>query len=293
MLKSGVQIVTHKTDSVVQICSLKTEFFINDWCQEAISIERCNLSSIGILIIKIRYHEYIVFMIRRTISHKMIFILKWVCAWYIVHNVHTKICIYVYISIFVGLIFYVVAQRNACNPEKSCHAQWGDWPHDIQIEANSPPASYPACSFHIIETMMTSSNGNIFRVTGPLCGEFTGPGEFPAQRPVTRSFDVFFDLRPNKRLSKQPWGWWFETLSWSLWHHCYGLCQNLNTGSMTLLRWHWTSTTHQKWASVNFNTCVSILNCALALVMYIFVVLMFYALAKGNVYNLQATGLDA
>ena len=51
--------------------------------------------------------------------------------------------------------------------------------------------------------MMTSSNGNIFRVTGPLCGEFTGPGEFPAQRPVTRSFDVFFDLRPNKRLSKQ------------------------------------------------------------------------------------------
>ena len=43
--------------------------------------------------------------------------------------------------------------------------------------------------------MMTSSNGNIFRVTGPLYGEFTGPGEFPAQRAVTRSFDVFFDLR--------------------------------------------------------------------------------------------------
>ena len=42
---------------------------------------------------------------------------------------------------------------------------------------------------------MTSSNGNIFRVTGPLCGEFTGPGEFPTQRPVTQSFDVFFDLR--------------------------------------------------------------------------------------------------
>ena len=43
-----------------------------------------------------------------------------------------------------------------------------------------------------IVPMMTSSNGNIFRVTGPLCGEFTGPGEFPTQRPVTRSFDVFF-----------------------------------------------------------------------------------------------------
>ena len=70
--------------------------------------------------------------------------------------------------------------------------------------------------------MMTSSNGNIFRATGPLCGEFTGPGEFPTQRPVTRSFDVYFDLRLNKRLSKQPWGWWFETLSWSLWRHRNG-----------------------------------------------------------------------
>ena len=36
-------------------------------------------------------------------------------------------------------------------------------------------------------------------------------GEFPAQRPVTRSFDIFFDLRLNKRLSKQSWGWWFKT----------------------------------------------------------------------------------
>ena len=66
---------------------------------------------------------------------------------------------------------------------------------------------------------MTSSNGNIFGVTGPLCGEFTGPGEFPAQRPVTRSFDVSFNLRLNKPLSKQSWGWWFETLSRSLWRH--------------------------------------------------------------------------
>ena len=45
------------------------------------------------------------------------------------------------------------------------------------------------------------------------------PGEIPEQRPVTRSFDVFFDLRLNKRLSKQSWGWWFETLSRPLWRH--------------------------------------------------------------------------
>ena len=44
-------------------------------------------------------------------------------------------------------------------------------------------------------------------------GNWPGTGEFPSQRPVTQSFDVFFDLRLNKRLSKQSWGWWFETPS--------------------------------------------------------------------------------
>ena len=46
------------------------------------------------------------------------------------------------------------------------------------------------------------------------------PGEFPTQRPMTRSFDVFFDLCLNKRLSKQSWGWWFEMLLSPLWRHC-------------------------------------------------------------------------
>ena len=51
-----------------------------------------------------------------------------------------------------------------------------------------------------------------------LCaGNSPVSGEFPAQRPMTRSFDVFFDLRLNKRLSKQCWGWWFETPSRALW----------------------------------------------------------------------------
>ena len=48
-------------------------------------------------------------------------------------------------------------------------------------------------------------------------GNSPDPGEFPTQRPVTRGFDVLFDLRRNKRLSKQWWGWWLETLSRSLW----------------------------------------------------------------------------
>ena len=56
----------------------------------------------------------------------------------------------------------------------------------------------------------------------PFVRGIPGLGEFPAQRPVTRSFDVFFDLYLNKRLSKQSWGWWFETLSCPLWRHCNG-----------------------------------------------------------------------
>ena len=54
-----------------------------------------------------------------------------------------------------------------------------------------------------------------------ICAENSPvPVEFPAQRPVTRSFDVLFDPGLNKQLSKQLWGWWFETLSCSLWCHC-------------------------------------------------------------------------
>ena len=58
----------------------------------------------------------------------------------------------------------------------------------------------------------------------PVCGEI------PAQRPVTRSFGVFFDLRLNKRLSKQSWGWWFETPSRPLWRQSNGvLCSILSS----------------------------------------------------------------
>ena len=61
------------------------------------------------------------------------------------------------------------------------------------------------------------------------------PGDFPIQRPMTRSFYVFFDLRPNyvffdlrpnKQLSKHWWGWWFETPSRPLWRHCNDIFLN-------------------------------------------------------------------
>ena len=45
-------------------------------------------------------------------------------------------------------------------------------------------------------------------------------GEFPAHRPVTRSYGVFLGLRLKKWLSKRRWGCWFEMPSHSLWRHC-------------------------------------------------------------------------
>ena len=67
---------------------------------------------------------------------------------------------------------------------------------------------------------MTSSNGNIFSVTGPLCGNSSVTSEFPSQKAMRQSFSVFFDLRLNKRLSKQSRCWWFEMPSRLLWCHC-------------------------------------------------------------------------
>ena len=60
---------------------------------------------------------------------------------------------------------------------------------------------------------------NIFRVTGPLCGEFTGHRWIP----LTKANDVelwCFIWSAIERLSKQSWSWWFETPSHSLWRHC-------------------------------------------------------------------------
>ena len=75
------------------------------------------------------------------------------------------------------------------------------------------------------QIMMTSSKWNVFRATGLCVGNSPVTGEFPTQRPVTRSFEVFFDLPQNKRLGKQSWGWWFETPSCTLWRHCNVSCK--------------------------------------------------------------------
>ena len=81
--------------------------------------------------------------------------------------------------------------------------------------------TFQICSYVTVclSYMMTSSNGNFSTLLALSAGNSPVTGEFPAQRPVTRGYDVFFDLRLNGRLSKQSWGWWFEKLLRPLWRH--------------------------------------------------------------------------
>ena len=80
----------------------------------------------------------------------------------------------------------------------------------------------------------------------------------PAQRPVTRSFDGFFDLRLNSRLSKQWWGWWFATSSRPLSRHCNVMW---SSHSNSFVDWIHVDTIYQTrpsdelhWLDINFNT---------------------------------------
>ena len=73
---------------------------------------------------------------------------------------------------------------------------------------------------HYLNQIMMTSWMKTFSALLALCaGNSPVTGEFPSQRPVTQSFDIFVDICLNKRLSKQSRGWWFETLSRSLWRH--------------------------------------------------------------------------
>ena len=72
--------------------------------------------------------------------------------------------------------------------------------------------------------MMTSSNGNIFRITGHLCGEFTGHRWILHTKASDTELWSFLWSASEYRSSKQSWGWWFETLSCPLRRH-----RNLDT----------------------------------------------------------------
>ena len=110
--------------------------------------------------------------------------------------------------------------------------QWNKFADEptIVIKTSSEITRYPQETYHIshkiyLQLAWWRHQMETFSALLAICAENSPvPGEFPAQRPVTRSFDVLFDLRPNKRLGKQSWGWWSETPSSSLGRHRNGLC---------------------------------------------------------------------
>ena len=76
---------------------------------------------------------------------------------------------------------------------------------------------------HTVNSTWWRHQMETFSASLAICaGNSPVTGEFPAQRPVTRRFYVFFDMCLNKRLSKQPRGWSFGTpcapILTSLWH---------------------------------------------------------------------------
>ena len=138
----------------------------------------------------------IFFLIEITIINIIVIIIINPYSWHEI-RLKCKNCIQIYMYKTPGIL--VSFKRSRC--QKSPLSLWHVW-------------------IHLSIYMMTSSNGNIFRVTGHLCVEFTGHRWIPRTKQVTRGFAVFFGLRLNKRVSKRSWALWFETPWRPLWRHC-------------------------------------------------------------------------
>ena len=113
-----------------------------------------------------------------------------------------RYCHVICLSIFVlNALTGTCVEAWACKILICCRFRW----HGCDFNPES-------CWRHQMET---------FSALLALCaGNSHVTREFTSQRAVTLSFDVFFDLRLNKRLSKQSRRRWFKTLSSSLWRHC-------------------------------------------------------------------------
>ena len=69
------------------------------------------------------------------------------------------------------------------------------------------PAAGVMCMYKDLASPWWRHQMETFSALLAICaGNSPVTGEFNAQRPVTRSFDVFFDLRLNERLNNQSWG---------------------------------------------------------------------------------------
>ena len=144
---------------------------------------------------------------------------------------------------------------------RTCNYIYMPWLRLIHVNKRGPGLRHPLelCLTDILFQNLNSRKSwwrhqmETFSALLAICaGNSPVPGKFPTQRPVTRSFDVYFDLSPNKRLSKQSLGWWFETLSPPLWRH-RNVLWNLSAVGLPLPRFGNNDITHwgqNKWSSL-------------------------------------------
>ena len=121
---------------------------------------------------------------------------------------------------------------------------WLEWQSD-------PVAKFCLTSTCQYTGMMTSSNGNIFRVTGLCPRNHRSPLNSPHKGQWRGALMFFLHLCLNKRLSKQSWGWWFETPSRSLWRH-------YNGWAVQRLQWRFLYTNQTTKLQCTFRTNLSI-----------------------------------
>ena len=160
---------------------------------------------------------------------------------------------------------------NAKNVSMSqYHYEWAKWSHHLWWR-------------HQMETCSA--------LLAICAGNSPVSGEFPTQRPVTRRFDVFFDLGLNKRLSKQSWGWWFETLPPPSWRHSndwFTLCrvthsaQAQTNAPVPSIHWHRQYARLFTWSVLfffqEFRTSY--------IYMYIYIYMHTYVCVFYNIFNL-------
>ena len=153
---------------------------------------------------------------------------------------------YIYISYVYYIYIHTILSELCLMWQASSHAMNGDYAPQavlssmyISIWLAPENQSYYHHQIASINYSWWRHQMEIFSALLAICaGNSPVSGEFPTQRPVTRSFDIFFDLRLNKRLSKQSWSWWFETLSCPLWRQCNVThCLGLGHETMVCAAW--------------------------------------------------------
>ena len=151
---------------------------------------------------------------------------KW-CSWTKFH--FSQMCNFMLSKLISARLWWVTVDR--CNPS-SLYFGISEITFSHDQNGNIAWKKMDACvsiKFHVLSVLVWDCswwrhNMETFSALLALCAENPPvTGEFPAQRPVTRSFDVFLDLRLNIRLSKQSWEWWFEAPSRPLWRHYNGI----------------------------------------------------------------------